>query len=285
MTNLRNNTSMIVRVNDRGPYASNRIMDVSGGVAEALDFKRTGTAKVKVEYIARASLAGSDDTKLLATLRVNGPAQWPGDPATAVAEAAPPARIASTAPYGGAMRGERDRQAALIETRDDEAGPARKRPEPPRSREAARAGAEGRRNDVPHRAAKEAERGGSERGSFPTARERHPAPYARAELAQLIERSQAGSRSEAGVRAEAGGRSMRVAAADRSPMPHHPAQDRPRRSGADPTGRGMSAGGHGAVLPPQRPFEAQVARGGGRGWEDQRRFQQAGLRLATSRED
>ncbi len=74
VTNLRNNTSMIVRVNDRGPYHSNRIMDVSRRVADALDIRRTGTAKVKVEWVARASLAGSDDAKLAATLRNDGPA-------------------------------------------------------------------------------------------------------------------------------------------------------------------------------------------------------------------
>ena len=74
VTNLRNNTSMIVRVNDRGPYHSNRIMDVSRRVADALDIRRNGTAKVKVEWVARASLAGSDDAKLAATLRNGVPA-------------------------------------------------------------------------------------------------------------------------------------------------------------------------------------------------------------------
>ena len=97
VTNLRTNASMIVRVNDRGPFASNRVMDVSRRVAEALDFRRTGTAKVKVEYVGRASLAGSDDARLYATLRTNGPAQWEGEP-TMVAAAQQPARVASLAP-------------------------------------------------------------------------------------------------------------------------------------------------------------------------------------------
>ena len=98
VTNLRNNASMIVRVNDRGPYASNRVMDVSGHVAEALDFKRYGTAKIKVEYVGRASLAGSDDARLFATLRNDGPARWQGEP-TMVAAAETPARVASVASY------------------------------------------------------------------------------------------------------------------------------------------------------------------------------------------
>jgi rare lipoprotein A len=78
ITNLHNNYSMIVRVNDRGPFAANRIMDVSRKTAEALDFRQSGTTRVKVEYIGAASLAGSDDQKLLATLRLDGPASLDG---------------------------------------------------------------------------------------------------------------------------------------------------------------------------------------------------------------
>jgi rare lipoprotein A len=78
VTNLRNNHSLIVRVNDRGPFAANRIMDVSRRTAEALDFRQSGTTRVKVEYIAAASLAGSNDEKLLATLRLDGPASLDG---------------------------------------------------------------------------------------------------------------------------------------------------------------------------------------------------------------
>ena len=72
VTNLRNHRSMIVRVNDRGPYHTGRLMDLSARAAEALGFKSVGTAKVKVEYVGRASLQGSDDRKLIATLRYDG---------------------------------------------------------------------------------------------------------------------------------------------------------------------------------------------------------------------
>ena len=72
VTNLRNARSIIVRVNDRGPYHGGRVMDVSQRVAEALDFHREGTTKVKVEWIGRAELAGSDSAKLLASLRTDG---------------------------------------------------------------------------------------------------------------------------------------------------------------------------------------------------------------------
>ncbi len=75
VTNLRNHRSMIVRVNDRGPYHTGRLMDLSARAADALGFKSVGTARVKVEYVGRAALQGSDDRKLLATLRDGGPAR------------------------------------------------------------------------------------------------------------------------------------------------------------------------------------------------------------------
>lgn len=69
VTNLRNKKSIIVRVNDRGPYVGNRVIDLSVRTAKLLDFYGQGLAKVKVEYVGRAPLAGSDDRKLAATLR------------------------------------------------------------------------------------------------------------------------------------------------------------------------------------------------------------------------
>ena len=66
--------SIIVRVNDRGPYVGNRVIDVSVRTAKLLGFYGNGVAKVKVEYVGRAPLAGSDDRKLAATLREGAPA-------------------------------------------------------------------------------------------------------------------------------------------------------------------------------------------------------------------
>ncbi|WP_291547845.1 septal ring lytic transglycosylase RlpA family protein [Bosea sp. (in: a-proteobacteria)] len=79
VTNLLNNRSIIVRVNDRGPFHGNRLMDVSQKTAEALAFRHLGTARIKMEYLGQASLAGSDDNLLLASLRTDGtPAAIPG---------------------------------------------------------------------------------------------------------------------------------------------------------------------------------------------------------------
>jgi len=77
VTNLSNGNSLIVRVNDRGPYHGNRVMDVSSRAAELLEFKNNGVARVRVEYVGRAPLEGSDDRQLMATLRTGVPAPSP----------------------------------------------------------------------------------------------------------------------------------------------------------------------------------------------------------------
>jgi len=77
VTNTKNGSSVIVRVNDRGPYAHGRVIDLSRKAAEMLDYAHTGIAKVKVEYVGRAPLDGRDDQFLLASYR---PGE--GDPAS-----------------------------------------------------------------------------------------------------------------------------------------------------------------------------------------------------------
>jgi rare lipoprotein A len=59
VTNLENGKSIIVRVNDRGPYARGRIIDLSRHAAELLDVVRNGTARVRVTYIGRADINGA----------------------------------------------------------------------------------------------------------------------------------------------------------------------------------------------------------------------------------
>ena len=54
VTNLDNGKSIVVRVNDRGPYAKGRIIDLSEAAARELDVIRSGTARVRVTYVGRA---------------------------------------------------------------------------------------------------------------------------------------------------------------------------------------------------------------------------------------
>lgn len=109
ITNLRNKRSIIVRVNDRGPFHGSRIIDLSQRAAEALDFKHLGTAQVRVDYVGRASTRGSDDRMLLATLRTDGsPAPFPGQTAGTLVASADDAPVtaprASRAPVAEPVR-------------------------------------------------------------------------------------------------------------------------------------------------------------------------------------
>lgn len=61
VTNVANGKSVIVRVNDRGPYAHGRLIDLSRKTAETLDVIKDGTAKVRVQYIGRALLESKDN--------------------------------------------------------------------------------------------------------------------------------------------------------------------------------------------------------------------------------
>jgi rare lipoprotein A len=54
VTNLMNHRSIVVRVNDRGPYVGGRVIDVSAKTAKVLGFYDDGLSKVKVEYVGRA---------------------------------------------------------------------------------------------------------------------------------------------------------------------------------------------------------------------------------------
>lgn len=81
VTNLENGSSVLVRVNDRGPFHENRIIDVSSKTAELLDMQRTGTAKVRVEYVGKARMDGHDMPYLMASYVPKGsrvPAVDPG---------------------------------------------------------------------------------------------------------------------------------------------------------------------------------------------------------------
>lgn len=81
VTNLGNGRSLKMRVNDRGPFAHGRIIDLSRRAAQLLGFERAGTARVRVEILA-------DESRRLASIARGGPAVAAATP--------PPAR--SSAP-------------------------------------------------------------------------------------------------------------------------------------------------------------------------------------------
>ena len=67
VTNLKNGQSVVVRVNDRGPYHAGRVIDLSAKAAKLLDYQHKGIARVRVQYIGRAPLHGKDARYLAST--------------------------------------------------------------------------------------------------------------------------------------------------------------------------------------------------------------------------
>lgn len=74
VTNQDNGRSLVVRVNDRGPYVSGRIIDLSYRAASMLGYVNNGSANVSVEYVGQAPLEGDDTRMLVASY--NGPANF-----------------------------------------------------------------------------------------------------------------------------------------------------------------------------------------------------------------
>jgi rare lipoprotein A len=62
VTNLANGRRIVVRVNDRGPFVDNRIIDLSRGSAEALGMLQAGVSEVRVRYLGRAPRTGGGTT-------------------------------------------------------------------------------------------------------------------------------------------------------------------------------------------------------------------------------
>ena len=101
VTNLRNGRTLRLRVNDRGPFARGRIIDVSRRAAQLLGFETAGTTEVRVRILRRESIAaaeeiirqsGQDPAILAAALATPPPAAAPR-----YAAAAPPPRYAYAA--------------------------------------------------------------------------------------------------------------------------------------------------------------------------------------------
>jgi rare lipoprotein A len=89
VVNLQNSRALRVRVNDRGPFADGRILDVSRRVAQLLGFERGGTAQVRVRIL-------KDESIQVAALAQRGIIGDGG--ITATVEAAPPMQTAALAP-------------------------------------------------------------------------------------------------------------------------------------------------------------------------------------------
>jgi rare lipoprotein A len=80
VTNLANGRVVVLRVNDRGPFVDDRIIDLSRGAAEALDMLSRGVGEVRVRYLGRAPRIGGGQVLQVEEARP-GPVVPPPPPA------------------------------------------------------------------------------------------------------------------------------------------------------------------------------------------------------------
>jgi peptidoglycan lytic transglycosylase len=93
VTNLENGRSLLVRVNDRGPFVNGRVIDLSRRAAQLLGFEAQGTAKVKVEIDA-------DQSRQLAFSMPHDPNEKPPEPSVSAAPVVPVQEQALPPPPG-----------------------------------------------------------------------------------------------------------------------------------------------------------------------------------------
>jgi rare lipoprotein A len=106
VTNLQNGRSVVVRVNDRGPFVGNRIIDLSYTAAAKLDMLHDGTAMVEIRTIDPGAPAESTSLMAAAAAAVTGTAAAQAAPATPAPTAPPgpaPAVPVATAPAPAAL--------------------------------------------------------------------------------------------------------------------------------------------------------------------------------------
>jgi rare lipoprotein A len=92
VTNLENGRSLMVRINDRGPYMSGRIIDLSYQAAEILGYRAKGGAQVEVRYVGPAPLNVDDNRMLMASVNTTTRFEQQGDTRIAMADTAPSSR-------------------------------------------------------------------------------------------------------------------------------------------------------------------------------------------------
>jgi len=98
IVNLQNNRALRVRVNDRGPFADGRVIDVSRRVAQLLGFERSGTATVRVRVLKDESLQAAAAAAQGLVSNASAFAAAAPPPPAAPQPAPPPPAIAAVAP-------------------------------------------------------------------------------------------------------------------------------------------------------------------------------------------
>ena len=135
VTNLDNGQSTVVRINDRGPFARSRVIDLSRTAAEELDIVRNGTARVRIEQLQAESLAvkevaisGGGPAEQRRRWRRSSSGRAPAPAQAPVAGAGPDGRLRAAASRAGTgVRAACARPAGLADqSRSAAAEPARR---------------------------------------------------------------------------------------------------------------------------------------------------------------
>lgn len=77
VTNTRNGRSVVVRINDRGPFHGGRVLDLSNAAASAIGMTQSGTARIAYEVLGRGDVTAE------AAPRSSAPTETPAPPSTA----------------------------------------------------------------------------------------------------------------------------------------------------------------------------------------------------------
>ena len=97
VVNLSNHRELVVRVNDRGPFVDDRLIDLSQEAARQLGFERQGLARVRVQFVRLAEAEGEPPQPTAKSAPAPMPAR-PAEPAPPLVAAAPAPHPVATAP-------------------------------------------------------------------------------------------------------------------------------------------------------------------------------------------
>ena len=100
VTNLENGRSVVVRINDRGPYMQGRVADLSYEAASMLGYVDKGSANIEIKYVGPAPLNVDDTRMLMASLSTAPQLDMQGETRIAMATVSAPPRPSRSAPSG-----------------------------------------------------------------------------------------------------------------------------------------------------------------------------------------
>ena len=128
VSNLDNGRKMIVRVNDRGPFVRNRVIDLSRAAAEQLGYRRQGVARVRVRYVGPAPKSAFDGRQYAQTAvpqprlqssveAVESARIWPSNPASVIEAPSTQVRQTNFRVQAGSFANRENAERAVAELR------------------------------------------------------------------------------------------------------------------------------------------------------------------------